>query len=333
MSIKRFLVGGLLVVALLLGGALPWWLAGVATTRRFEYPDRENAGLTPASFQLPFEEASFASKDGVALRGWWVPAPGARGTVVLVHGLNRTRVENARKLPFLQAQGWNALLFDLRHHGQSGGETSTFGWREKDDVAAAAALARRRAAGPVVAWGVSLGAAASALAAADDPSIGGLVCDSSFRSLRDTVWHHLELFRGFRWWGQLVPPWAVAPQAIRFMGLRGGFDPDAVDVLSACRRLAGRPVLFVANSGDRRMPPEIAGELRDAAGGGAQLLVVPGHSHGGAWREGTEQYEAAVRALLESVARRDGVPAHAAESIPGGPEGRSSWVLRRHAQS
>jgi hypothetical protein len=106
-----------------------------------------------------------------------------------------------------------------------------------------------------------------------------------------------------------------------------------VDVLSAVRRLAGRPALFVANAGDRRMPPEIAGELRAAAGAQARLLVVPGKSHGGAWREGTQQYEAAVRELLERVARPVAAPERAAGTIPGGPEGRSSWVLRRHARS
>lgn len=342
MTFNRVLIGVLALVALLVGGLLPWWLAGIATTRRFEFPDRDNAGLTPGSFQLAFEETSFASADGVALRGWWVPAPGARGTVVLVHGLNRSRIENARKLPFLHAQGWNALLFDLRHHGQSGGQASTFGWREKDDVAAAVALARRQSGGPVVTWGVSMGAAAATLAAADDPAIAGLVCDSSFRSLRDTVWHHLDLFRGFRWWGRVVPAWAVGSQAIYFMGVRGGFDPDAVDIVSAARRLNGRPVLFVANAGDRRMPSEIAGELRAAAGGQARLLVVPGKSHGGAWREGTEQYEAAVRELLERVAGPVGLaqrapavaaPAGATGSIPGGLERQSSWALNGHAWS
>jgi hypothetical protein len=29
----------------------------------------------------------------VALQGWFVPAPGAKGSVVLVHGLNRSRIE------------------------------------------------------------------------------------------------------------------------------------------------------------------------------------------------------------------------------------------------
>ena len=63
----------LLLVVFVLGW-VPWFLAGVATTRQFRFPDRENAGLTPASFHLPFEDATFRSKDGTELRGWWVPA-------------------------------------------------------------------------------------------------------------------------------------------------------------------------------------------------------------------------------------------------------------------
>ena len=69
-----------------------------------------------------------------------------------------------------------------------------------------------------------------------------------------------------------------------------------MDVRAAAARLAGRPALFVCNSGDRRMPPEIAFELKAAAGEHARVLVVPGNSHGGAWRDGTAAYERAVAA-------------------------------------
>jgi pimeloyl-ACP methyl ester carboxylesterase len=292
----------LLGLAVFVFGIAPFWLAGMATTRRFQFPDKENAGLTPASFQLAFEDVAFRSTDGVELRGWWVPAPPGRGTVVLVHGLNRSRIEMVKKVPFLHGAGWNALLFDLRHHGASGGDASTFGDRERLDVQGAKAFAAQRAGGPVVFWGVSLGAAAATLAAAGDPSVAGLVCDSSYRSLRDTVRHHLSLFRRFRWWLRLVPSWPVASEVVWWMGRRGGFDPDAVDLVAAASRLSGRPVLFVCNSGDRRMPPEIAFELKAAAGENARVLVVPGNSHGGAWREGTAAYEEAVGDLLEEAA-------------------------------
>jgi len=297
--VKRVVLVAVVALAAFVFGWVPWWLAGLATTRRFVYNDKENAGVTPASFSLPYEEISFNARDGVPLKGWWVPAGGeARGTVVLVHGLNRSRIEMVRKVPFLHRLGWNAMLFDLRHHGASGGNVSTFGLLEKDDVHAATALVRSRSQGPIVLWGVSLGAASATLAAAEDPAISALICDSTYRSLRDTVGHHLNLFRGFRWWLRIVPSWPVANEVIYWMGRRGGFDPDAVDIRAAAAHLAGRPCLFVCNSGDRRMPSDIAFELKAAAGPQAHVLVVPGQSHGGAYRDGTAAYESAVADLL-----------------------------------
>ena len=308
---KRIGLGLLALLALVIFGWGPYWLAGIATVRRVSFNDRENAGLTPASFDLSFEEVTFRTDDGLELKGWWVPAPQARGTVVMVHGLNRARIEMVKKVPFVHQHGWNALLYDQRHHGASQGERSTFGWREKDDLRAAKAFVGARAHGPVVYWGVSLGAAAATLAAAEDAQVAGLVCDSTYRSLPDTVRHHLKLFRGFTWWLRIVPSWPVADEVLFWIGRRGGFDPAAVNVIGAAGRLGGRPALFVCNSGDRRMPAEIAFELKAAAGARARVLVVPGNSHGGAWRDGTAAYEGAVAGLLDEVLA--GTPAQRAE--------------------
>ena len=320
--IKR--AGLFLAVALLLFvfGWVPFFLGGMATTRRFAYNDKENAGLTPASFGLEYEEIAFTADDGVPLSGWWVPVEKARGTVILVHGLNRSRIEMVRKTSFLHGKGWNALLFDLRHHGKSGGTVSSFGHFEKRDVHAAADLARQkmigfssrqgetgatRSSAPVVLWGVSLGGASAALAAAEDPKVAALVCDSSYRSLRDTVDHHLTLARSWRWWMRIVPRWPVGAEVLYWIGRRGGFDVDAVDIRAAVARLGGRPALFVCNSGDRRMPAEIAFDLKAAAGGHARVLVVPGNSHGGAWRDGTAAYERAVASILDEAGGGSGV--------------------------
>ncbi len=296
---------GLLVAAalfLFLFGWVPYFLGGIATTRRFQYNDKENAGLSPASFDLKFEDVAFNAKDGVPLSGWWVPAADARGTVVLVHGLNRSRIEMVKKTSFLNHKGWNSLLFDLRHHGKSGGDVSSFGHFEKEDVHAAVEWARAHASGPIVLWGVSLGAASAALAAADDPTVAALVCDSSYRSLRDTVDHHMGLARSWRWWMRVVPTWPVEAEVLYWIGKQGGFDVDTVDIKAAAGRLGGRPTLFVCNSGDRRMPPEIAFDLKAAAGEHARVLVVPGNSHGGAWRDGTAAYERAVGEILDEAA-------------------------------
>ncbi len=301
--LKRAGVVVLLVLVGFVFGWVPWFLAGIATTRRFAFPDRENAGLTPASFGLASEDVSLRSADGVEIKGWWVPADSPKGSVVMVHGLNRSRIEMVRRVPFVHGAGWNALVIDLRHHGASGGQATTFGAKEKEDVKASASFARERSPGPVVLWGVSLGAASVVLAAADDTQVAGVICDSSYRSLDDTVRHHLQLFRGFRWWLRIVPSWPVAEEALFWMGRRGSFDPATIDIRAAAAHLAGRPVLFVANSDDQRMPKDIAFDLQAAVGQGAEVLIVPGHSHGGAWRDGTAAYEAAASSLLRRAAQ------------------------------
>jgi len=283
-------------------GWVPYWLAGVFTTRRFQYNDKENAGLTPASFDLAFEDVSFQAADGVGLRGWWVPAKEPKGSVVLIHGLNRSRIEMVRKLPFLHTLGWNALLFDLRFHGESGGKMRSLGYYERQDVHAATKWAKEHDPGPVVLWGISFGGATAVLAAAEDPGVSGVVCDSSYRSLKDTARHHLALFRRFRWWLRIVPAWPVADEAVYWFGRRAKLDPDALDIVKAAGRLGPRPALFVANSGDVRMPKEIAFELQAAVGPSAKVLIVPSSSHGGAYRDGTAAYESAVGEFLKAVA-------------------------------
>ena len=310
--LRRVGIAAVLLVVLFVFGWVPYFFGGLATTRRFQFPDKENGGLTPASFDLPFEDVSFRSPDGVELHGWWVPADEPVGTVVMVHGLNRTRVEMVKKTPFVHERGWNTLLFDLRHHGESGGEATTFGVREKDDVGAAIDFARGRSPGTVVLWGISLGAASVVLAASEDTGVAGVISDSSFRDLRDTVAHHIRLFRRWRWWLRAVPAWPVTDEVLFWMGRKGGFDPDAADVLAAAGDLGGRPALFVANSDDRRVPKEIAFELAEAVGPAAEVLIVPGESHGGAWRNGTAAYESAAASLLEAAARRAEPPRIAA---------------------
>ena len=239
------------------------------------------------------------------LAGWWVGAPEAKGTVVMVHGLNRSRIEMVRRVPFVHGEGWNALVIDLRRHGASGGTVTTFGAKEKQDVEAAAALARARAPVPVVLWGVSLGAASVMLAAGEDPQVAGVICDSSYRSLDDTLRHHLRLFRGWKPWLRLVPVWPVADEILFWMGRRGGFDPSVVDVRAAAARLAGRPALFVANSED----------AQDAQGDRVRARGRRRSVRGGAGRAEQEP--------RRGVARRDrGLPGRGASPAAQGAAGR-----------
>lgn len=303
---KRILLFLLLAAVLFLFGFVPYTLGGIATRRRFTLPDKENTEFMKASFTVAREDITLTTSDGVSISGWWIPAPNPRGTVILVHGLNRTRIEMVKKVEPLHAWGFNCILIDLRHHGASGGDGTTFGLNEKLDVRAAVDFALSKTPGPVVLWGVSLGGATVTLAAAADTRVSGLITDSAYDSLPNTVRHHLRLFRGFRFYGvpalKLVPQWPTSDLVLFWIKKRGAFDPQEVDVLAAAAKVSGRPSLFVANRGDARIPFAIAEEMTRLAGPKSHFLLTESKSHGGAWRDAREAYEAAVKRLLDEVA-------------------------------
>jgi alpha-beta hydrolase superfamily lysophospholipase len=212
--VKRLLVVLFLAVTFFVFGFLPYAMVDRVVVRGFTLPDRENTEFVQNSFNVSREEITLKTSDGVRVSGWWIPAAHPRGTVILVHGLNRTRIEMAKKVEPLLAWGFNCLLIDLRHHGASEARPTTFGLTEKLDVRAAVDFALSKDPLPVVLWGVSLGGATVTLEAADDPRVAGLVTDSSYDSLPNTVRHHLRLARGFRFRGipvlKIVPQWPFA---------------------------------------------------------------------------------------------------------------------------
>ncbi len=303
---KRLLILLFLAGTFFVFGFLPYAMVDRVVVRGFTLPDRENTEFVKTSFKVPREDVTLKTSDGVSLSGWWIPAAHPRGTVILVHGLNRTRIEMAKKVEPLLAWGFNCLLIDLRHHGASEARPTTFGLTEKLDVRAAVDFALSKDPLPVVLWGVSLGGATVTLEAADDPRVAGLITDSSYDTLPNTVRHHLRLARGFRFRGipilKIVPQWPFAEIVLFWMKQRGGFDPQDVDVRAAASKVAGRPSLFVANRGDVRIPFVIAEEMSKLAGPKSHLLLTESKSHGGAWRDAREAYEAAVRTLLDEAA-------------------------------
>lgn len=248
---------------------VPWFFTHMVMDRGFHYPD-PNDGKSPKSYGMDFQAASFQATDGVPLVGWFVPATGEpKGTIIYVHGLNRTRIEMLPMAQYGHSLTYNGLLFDLRHQGESGGDLTTIGYNERFDVEGAVkyVLDEHKTQGPIVVWGVSMGAAAGLLAAAETPEVNAVISDSSFLSLRNTVNHHWKLF--FH-----LPTFPIANEITDLAAYKGGYSPADFDCQKAVERIGNRPILFVAVDGDRRMPPSIAQELYSQAESPLKKIIV-----------------------------------------------------------
>jgi len=285
---------------------LPVAASFLITNSRFQY--RERGPKTPEAVGLTTTDAEFTSVDGIPLRGWWNPGESSMPVIIFVHGLNRSRLELLERAAESNRRGYGVLLFDLRNHGESGRALTTIGVFESRDVCAASKWVGEKAGSrPQILWGVSMGASSAILATRQCPGFASIVADSSFLSFRDTIAHHLTLF--FR-----LPPFPIANLIVAITALRVGFDPDDGDVEAAIRNL-NIPLMFIAGTADRRMPPQLAERMyRAAPNPQKELLVIDGATHGEAFSKDRERYLNSVYRFLETVRYNPGSLHHAGGS-------------------
>lgn len=157
----------LIVLVLVL---LPFSMAATMTFRPKVVPEIDPMTEIGARF----ERVEFVAADGTRLVGWWIPAlkgsPRADETMIVVHGLGSGKADALPMASAMRVGGYNVLAFDLRAHGESGGQFTSFGVNERRDVEAAAAWVKANhpeASRRLLGLGASMGAAAM-LAARDE---------------------------------------------------------------------------------------------------------------------------------------------------------------------
>lgn len=273
----------------------------VAVTRLGLRPPRVPLYLSATQFECPQETVSFVTADGVSLRAWWLGHDEPKGIVFVGHGYLMNRCEHVAAAAQLWRRGYACLLVDFRVHGDSGGRRCGLGFHEREDVAAAVRWARERAPDvPVVLYGGSMGAAACAWAAAEDPRLAdALILDSPYSTLPDAMSGIVRVFLG-------KTAQALFAPGILLSGLWLGFRPWKLDLTDALRRIE-QPVLLLHGKRDRLIPPERA--RRNAA-------AIP-NLHGPVWfdsghvearMDDPQAYVATLVAFLDETLVRPTVP-------------------------
>ena len=252
---------------------------------------------TPADEGLSYRTVFLQTRDGVRISAWLLPGrEPVRCSVVLAHGLFRSRRELLAHGAWLVRNGCRALLLDLRRHGGSGGERTTLGYLERFDVLAGADyLGQVFPDEPLVLHGVSMGGAAAAgagVATALRPA--GVVLDSVFQSAPAVVDRYADLFLG-------LPPFPAGDLTLAGMRLSAGVSPRDLDVEMLSRQLGARgvPVLVIAGDADRRAPVSGQAAVFRANGlSASRMITIEGASHGRPCLEDPAACRAAVRDFL-----------------------------------
>jgi alpha-beta hydrolase superfamily lysophospholipase len=267
-AISGFVLGALFCLVLAVAEWGAWML--VAPGRRL------GAGETAGEPERG-EPIEALTADGLRLAGVWypaVPAPSGR-TAIVIHGYAEDPRGFRDRARALAARGWNAAAIDLRGHGESEGEHTTFGGHEWDDLHAwIDVLAARVGPGMTLAvWGRSMGAAVALRAAAEDKEsrIAALVLEAPYHDLEAAI---AVLLRRFR----LPWPRALARLITRRAEALAGVSLTRPRPLDLAPRVAV-PTLIVHGANDALVALADAQRLAAAIPAAHPLIEVPGARH------------------------------------------------------
>jgi len=247
------------------------------------FPDRP-LGATPRSEGLAYEDVRFPASDGITLHGWWIPAPGARVTLVWFHGNAGNIGDRVHNIGFLhRVVGVNVFIFDYRGYGQSQGNRSDLSEEAtyRDGRGALAHLSSRPDASRtrLVYFGRSLGAAVAVeLARARPPA--GLILETAFTTLKDVARVHYPF----------VPLWFLRTKY------------ESLHKIPEIRV----PLLILHGDRDEVVPLEQAKRLYAAANEPKQLYVIRGASHNDTYVVGGAAYFDVWSRFLQSLEARPG---------------------------
>lgn len=219
----------------------------------------------------PHRKFSVTTEDGVAVRGVHL---GERGDVLLIycHGLFDNK--NFWRVPrFVEslAEDFDAIAFDFRGHGESGGHC-TFGREETRDLKAILDHARQQGYRTIVAIGASMGGAIVLRAFAQYGGVEGIVTIGAFADVNhlQRLPTRLSLRLVFETGaGHTVARWA---RGTRLGDLQAMDQPlDLVDRVHV-------PLLVIHGEWDPLIEPAQATHLIARAPEPKQIVIIP---HGG----------------------------------------------------
>ena len=251
--------------------------------------------------QLPQEDVSIRSCDGLTLRGkYYEYAPGAPSEL-MIHGYRGSSerdmaggVQRAFRL------GRSALIIDQRASGRSEGNVITFGVREHRDCLAWVAFMVKKF-GPdvkIILTGISMGAATGLIASGQElpENVIGILADCGYTSAREIIHKILRQIH--------LPIRLVYPFVKLGARLFAGFDLEQADARKAVRNCT-RPVIFYHGDGDDFVPWEMSRDNHAACPARKKLVIIPGAGHGLSFPADQERYVAELREFFGPEASAD----------------------------
>jgi len=260
-------------------------------------PPRANCThVTPYDHNLNADSITLQTKDSIDLKGYWVHSnqDSIRGVVILIHGIGGCKEAFIELSSNLADQGIESVYFDNRAHGQSGGQYSTYGFKEKKDISEIINHIKSKNPNvPIGIWGNSLGGAIAIQVMEYDKRIEFGIIESTFTDMGQIVYDYKKRFLkgiGLRFASDI---------ALKKAGEIANFNPNEVKPIESVKNIT-QPIFIAHGDADKSIKFEYGKLLyENASSTQKEFYLVSNGGHYGLSRAGGEDYTTSIQKFID----------------------------------
>jgi len=260
-------------------------------------------GIMPAEQVAAMKSERFEviSPYGYPLLGQWFEPEGLPSdkAIVIAHGYGYNRVGSLKYVSLFLNRGFHVIIYDHRNSGESGGDQTSMGYREKDDLKTIvdAVSARLGDGARIGTHGESMGAATVLLHAAMDPRVRFVIADCPYADLKEQLAYRLAV-------EYKLPSFPVLDAASVVTRMRDGYlfrDISPLQAIQDKNGLPDIPMLFIHGLEDDYIPPRASEKLHAAKKGISRLHLMPDAKHAASIHVHAEEYERVTASFLDEI--------------------------------
>ncbi len=252
---------------------------------------------------LPKEELRIPSPHGYMISALAITPHETNKYMIFSHGVTENKLSSMKYANLFLKRGFNTVIYDQRRHGNTGGNSTSYGFYEKDDLRAIVQWLRKTK-GEVFLGihGESMGAATTLLYAAENKNGADFyIVDCPFSDLKELLTYRIEC--EMKW----IPAKLILPIGNLFLKLRDKYGMEDVSPLAVIEQIE-EPILFIHSKKDDYILPYMTEELYQRKKGPKMLFLAENGAHAQSLNENRSEYEAAIDHFLKQYVFCDTAP-------------------------
>lgn len=263
------------------------------------HPQKKDLEAFSSNIVPEYTNVAFSTTDkSVQLSGWYFKTKSSDRTIIFVHSYGSNRMQFGKEtivlIKELLTKGYNVLTFDLRNSGRSGGNISTLGYTEKEDIAAAIKWSKAQGSSHMILFGFSTGASASLLAADESKDVDAVIADSPYSNLNDYLDDNLN-----KWTS--LPAFPFNKTILFSIELLSGIDTKKASPIDTLKKGIQYKLLLIHGKNNKLVNIENSYELLKAAGSSATLWETNSSNSISSYTDMPTEYTDKVMGFLDAI--------------------------------